>query len=127
MKLVYKLCHFEALGAPRGCLRDLERTTGCILEAGVTSEVLKRTKIINFEVPFRGLSDALASPWEHHEALGPRKVSSLKALDSGSDSGLKFGHSKMWSEGFSLQSQLDFHIWPILGFWSNSGSNGLLN
>ena len=96
-----------------GCLRALERASGYILEAGTTSELPKRTKSFSFETPFRGLSDALAEPCDHHGAPGPQKASSFKALDSGSDSGLSFGPSQMCSGGLSLQSQLDFHIFSM--------------
>ena len=52
----------EDPGACRGCLRDLGGTPGCILEAGATREVPQDTKSTKFEILFRGLSDALASP-----------------------------------------------------------------
>ena len=93
-----------------GCLRALERAPGGILEADTTSELTKRTKSFSFEIPFRHLSDTLASPCDHPGAPGAQKVSSLKALDSGSDSGLSFVPLQMCSGGLSLQSQLDFHI-----------------
>ena len=65
------------------------------MDAGSTIELPKGIKSMNFEVAFGGLFDALASPWEHDGALGPQKVSSLKALDSGSDSGFDLGSSQI--------------------------------
>ena len=51
----------------------------------------------------------------------PAKMSSLKSLGSGSDSGLQFGSSKMCSEGFSLQSQSGFHICDMSQNYSKLG------
>ena len=73
------------------------------MDAGITNELSKSIKKINFEVPFGTLSDAVASPREHHAALGLQKVSSFSALDSGRDSGLDFGPSQICRTRFSLK------------------------
>ena len=49
----------------------------------------------NFGVPCWTLFELLTTPVEHHGDPRPQKVSSFKALDSGSDSGLDFRPSQM--------------------------------
>ena len=83
------------------------------MKSGSKSDLQKGTIEVNFGVPFWTLFEPLAAPWEHHGAPGPQKVSSVEGLFSGPDFGLSFGPSQMCSGAFSLQSQLDFHVFSV--------------
>ena len=95
---------------PGGSLEGPWRVPGGLLEGGSKSDLQKGTIGLNFGVPFWTLFEPLAAPWEHQGAPGPQKVSSLEGLFSAPDFGFSFGPSQMCSGGFSLQSQLSFHI-----------------
>ena len=62
---------------------------------------------------YQGGFEPLASPPEYHGAPGPQKVLSVEGRFSGPDFGLSFGPSQMCSGAFSLQSQLDFHVFSV--------------
>ena len=68
---------------------------GSLLKAGSENDLPKEIIGSNFGLPFWTLFELLTTPVEHHGAPRPQKVSSFKALDSGSDSGLDFGPSQM--------------------------------
>ena len=65
------------------------------MKAGSKNDLPKETIGFHFGVPFWTLFELMSTPVVHHGAAGPQKVSSFKALDSGSDSRLDFGPSQM--------------------------------
>ena len=83
------------------------------MKSGSKSDLQNGAGALNFGTPFWTLFEPLAAPWEHHGAPGPQKVSSVEGLFSGPDFGLSFGPSQMCSGAFSLQSQLDFHVFSV--------------